>query len=121
MGLALGLRRLAVSQWSWRLRHLPRRPDLERERRRHGHEAAKAPTCSRSGTRPTKGQGIPELFEQFDWAAGGRLEVLGKNPKCAGYQVMAAGEGIEKWEATIIYPKETLLQIFSTSIRNPGW
>lgn len=60
-------------------------------------------------------QGIPELFEQFDWSAGGRIEVLGKHPKCAGYQILAAGEGIEKWEATIIYPKQTLLEINSTN------
>jgi Putative beta barrel porin-7 (BBP7) len=59
------------------------------------------------------GQFIPELFEQFDWSAGGRIEVLGKNPKCAGYQIMAAGEGIEKWEASIIYPKEFIFQEFS--------
>ncbi len=57
------------------------------------------------------GQGIPELFEQFDWAAGGRVSVTGKHPKYAGYQVQAAGEGIEKWEAMIVYPKQTLEEI----------
>src|SRR5262245_34407439 len=57
------------------------------------------------------GQGIPELFEQFDWAGGGRVSVTGKYPRCAGYQVQAAGEGIEKWEAVIDYPKQTLEEI----------
>jgi len=52
-------------------------------------------------------QGIPELFEQFDWAPGGRLNIVGKHPKWAGYQVHAAMEGIEKWEAVIVYPKQS--------------
>ena len=57
------------------------------------------------------GQGIPELFEQFDYAPGGRLDVVGKHPRCAGYQVHAAMEGVEKWEAVIVYPKQTLVEV----------
>ena len=58
--------------------------------------------------RPTKARASPSFFEQFDWAAGGASRVVGKHPHCAGYQVQAAGEGIEKWEAMIVYPKQTL-------------
>jgi hypothetical protein len=51
------------------------------------------------------GQGIPALFEQFDYAPGGRVSFIGYYPKCAGYAVHTGFEGIEKWEAGIIYPK----------------
>jgi hypothetical protein len=54
------------------------------------------------------GQQIPELFEQFDYAPGGRVTAVGKYPPWVGYQVHAAYEGIEAWEAAIIYPKLTL-------------
>jgi hypothetical protein len=56
------------------------------------------------------GQGIPELFEQFDYAPGGRLNIVGKHPKYAGYRVHAGIEGVEKWEAVVVYPKQTLEQ-----------
>jgi hypothetical protein len=52
------------------------------------------------------GQQIPDLFEQFDYAPGGRVSFIGYYPRCAGYAVHAGFEGIEKWEAAIIYPKD---------------
>jgi hypothetical protein len=58
------------------------------------------------------GQAIPELLEQFDYAPGGRVSLVGKYPWCAGYQVQAAYEGIEAWEAVVIYPKQELNDIF---------
>lgn len=51
------------------------------------------------------GQGIPELFEQFDYAPGGRVSFIGRYPH-VGYRVQGAYEGVEKWDAVITYPKQ---------------
>jgi hypothetical protein len=50
----------------------------------------------------------PLIREQFDYAVGGRLYLTSILPKCAGYQVQFGYMGVEDWNASIIYPKETI-------------
>jgi hypothetical protein len=47
----------------------------------------------------------PYLTEQFDYAPGGRITFVGKYPPWVGWQGYAVYEGIEAWEAAVIYPK----------------
>lgn len=49
--------------------------------------------------------GDPELTEQFSYGPGGRLSLIGKLPRCAGYRIHFGYEGIEEWNAEIVYPK----------------
>ncbi len=49
----------------------------------------------------------PEVTEQFSHGPGGRLSLIGKLPRCAGYRVHFGYEGIEEWNAEIVYPKFT--------------
>jgi hypothetical protein len=48
----------------------------------------------------------PELTEQFDRGPGGRVYLTGLLPKNVGYQVMAGYEGIEEWNASLLYPEQ---------------
>jgi len=48
---------------------------------------------------------IPRIFDQFDEAPGGRISIIDRYPSCAGYQVQAVYEGIEAWEAAVVFPK----------------
>jgi hypothetical protein len=48
----------------------------------------------------------PEVTEQFDRGPGGRVYLTGLLPKNAGYQMFAGYEGIEEWNAAIVYPEE---------------
>ena len=52
--------------------------------------------------------GVPEVTEQFDRGPGGRVYLTGLLPKNAGYQMFAGYEGIEEWNAAIVYPKVPL-------------
>src|SRR4029079_3632446 len=47
------------------------------------------------------------LVDQFDYGAGGRVFLTGKLPRCCGYQVQAVYEGVEQWNASVAYPKQT--------------
>ena len=49
----------------------------------------------------------PEVFENFDHAVGGRISFIGYMPRWANYNVQAAYEGAEAWNASIVYPKVT--------------
>ncbi len=49
--------------------------------------------------------GMPEVVEQFDRGPGGRVYLTGLMPKSAGYQMFAGYEGIEEWNAAIVYPE----------------
>jgi hypothetical protein len=51
------------------------------------------------------GQGTPQVFDQFDYAAGGRVFFTSEIPHRAGYQIQAGWEGIPEWNASIVYPK----------------
>jgi hypothetical protein len=50
-------------------------------------------------------QGAPQVFDQFDYAAGGRVFFTSEIPHRAGYQIQAGWEGIPEWNASIVYPK----------------
>lgn len=52
-------------------------------------------------------EGAPQVFDQFDFGAGGRVFLTGKLPAYAGYRLQAVYEGIEEWNASIVYPKMT--------------
>jgi hypothetical protein len=50
----------------------------------------------------------PIVYDQFDYAPGGRVSFIGRFPRWAGYEVQAAYEGIEEWNATIVQEKIAL-------------
>jgi hypothetical protein len=47
-----------------------------------------------------------EVTEQFDYGPGGRVFLTGLLPRNVGYQVFAGYEGIEEWNAAIIFEKD---------------
>jgi hypothetical protein len=49
--------------------------------------------------------GTPIITEQFDRGPGGRVYLTGLVPRNVGYQVMAGYEGIEEWNAAIVFPE----------------
>jgi hypothetical protein len=49
----------------------------------------------------------PEVFEDFDHAVGGRVSFMGYMPRWANYNVQAAYEGSEAWNASVVFPKVT--------------
>jgi len=53
------------------------------------------------------GVGDPEVFENFDHAVGGRVSFIGYMPRWTNYNVQAAYEGSESWNASIVFPKVT--------------
>jgi hypothetical protein len=53
-------------------------------------------------------QGSPDVFDQFDYAAGGSVSLTSEIPHRAGYQVQARYEGVEEWNASIVYPQDPL-------------
>ena len=48
----------------------------------------------------------PEFANQFDRGPGGRVYLTGLVPRDVGYQVMAGYEGIEDWNAAVVYPED---------------
>ena len=49
--------------------------------------------------------GRPQVFDQFDYSAGGRVFFTSEIPHRAGYQIQAGWEGIPEWNSSIVYPK----------------
>jgi hypothetical protein len=47
----------------------------------------------------------PDVVEQFDHAVGGRISMTGYMPRWSNYNLQAAFEGSEAWNAAIVYPK----------------
>lgn len=56
----------------------------------------------------------PDVYEQFDRGPGGRVYLTGLVPRNVGYQVMAGYEGIEEWNAAIVYPEQPTFPPFGT-------
>lgn len=56
----------------------------------------------------------PEVIEQFDRGPGGRVYLTGLLPRNVGYQVMAGYEGIEEWNAAIVYDEVPPFPPFGT-------
>lgn len=52
--------------------------------------------------------GIDPGFEQFSYGPGGRVTFASQVSRCAGYDLQAVYEGINDWNASIVYPKEAL-------------
>ena len=46
-------------------------------------------------------------FEQFDHGPGGRITFTSQVGRCTGYDVQAVYEGINDWNASIVFPKAT--------------
>jgi hypothetical protein len=63
-----------------------------------------------NGTEPND----PEVIEQFDRGPGGRVYLTGLVPRNVGYQVMAGYEGIEEWNAAIVYDEVPPFPPFGT-------
>lgn len=53
----------------------------------------------------TGGNQIPEVSNDFDWGAGARVDVTGELPRCTGYWVEGVYEGINEWNASVVFPK----------------
>jgi len=68
----------------------------------------------RMPNKPTVPTGETILFEQFDRGPGGRVYLTGLVPRDVGYQVMAGYEGIEEWNAAIVYPEVPTFPPFSS-------
>jgi hypothetical protein len=64
--------------------------------------------------------GAPIITEQFDRGPGGRVYLTGLVPRNVGYQVMAGYEGIEEWNAAIVFPETPVFPPFDepTTRRN---
>jgi hypothetical protein len=71
-----------------------------------------------SFTGPNVPSGIPNGvdpdFEQFGYGPGGRITFTSQVGNCTGYDVQAAYEGINNWNASIVFPKQPLTPIFYT-------
>jgi hypothetical protein len=48
---------------------------------------------------------VDPLLEQFDHGPGGRVAFLSQVPQHVGYQIHAAYEGVEEWNAAVVFPK----------------
>ena len=48
---------------------------------------------------------LPEVSNDFDWGGGARVDVTGALPHCAGYWVEGVYEGINEWNASVVFPK----------------
>ena len=70
-------------------------------REANGSRSLRKLRCSRS----PRGDPDPEVTEQFDRGPGGRVYLTGLVPRNVGYQVMAGYEGIEEWNAAIVFPE----------------
>lgn len=53
----------------------------------------------------TGGPIAPDVVDQFDEAVGGRVSLTGYMPRWSNYNVQAAFEGVEAWNASIVYPQ----------------
>ena len=58
------------------------------------------------------------MSEQFDRGPGGRVYLTGLVPRNVGYQVMAGYEGIEEWNAAIVYPEQPTFPPFGNRRRD---
>ncbi len=48
---------------------------------------------------------VDPMLEQFDHGPGGRVTFMSQVPSYVGYQMFVAYEGIEEWNASVVYPK----------------
>lgn len=49
--------------------------------------------------------GTVDYNEQFDFSGGGRVFATGLLPRDVGYQVQFGYEGVEEWNAAVVFPK----------------
>jgi hypothetical protein len=54
--------------------------------------------------------GVPQL-EQFSHGPGGRITFTSQIARCAGYDVQAVYEGINDWNASVVFPKTALPEL----------
>jgi len=47
----------------------------------------------------------PEYSNQFDWGGGARVLLTGTLPRGTGYQLQFGYEGVQDWNAAIVYPE----------------
>jgi hypothetical protein len=58
-------------------------------------------------------------FEQFDHAPGARITFTSQVARCTGYDVQAVYEGINNWNASIVFPKQALTVVPNGSTNAP--
>jgi hypothetical protein len=63
---------------------------------------------SGDGTAVGGGTDMPPESENFHYAPGGRVTFTSQISRCAGYDVQAVYEGINDWNADVVFPKEAL-------------
>lgn len=68
------------------------------------------PANAPSGITP----GVEPDFEQFDHGPGGRVTFTSQIGNCTCYDVQAVYEGINDWNASIVFPKQALTPVFYT-------
>lgn len=55
---------------------------------------------------------VDPTFEQFDRGPGGRIVLMSQPSPCVGYQIQAVYEGIEDWDASVVFEKQDLEPTF---------
>ena len=55
--------------------------------------------------------GPPILTNEFDYGGGARVYVTGTLPRCAGYRLQFGYEGVEEWNASVVFPKLTPIPV----------
>ncbi len=53
-------------------------------------------------------EGVDPAFENFSYGPGGRVTFASQVSRCVGYDLQAVYEGINDWNASIVYPKEAI-------------
>lgn len=62
---------------------------------------------------------VPQT-EQFGYGPGGRITFTSQIARCAGYDVQAVYEGINDWNSSIVFPKQTLPDFIQVIPPNPN-
>ena len=57
--------------------------------------------------------GNPDL-EQFGHGPGGRITFTSQVGRCANYDIQAVYEGVNDWDASIVFPKQAITPLFYT-------
>lgn len=66
------------------------------------------PFMSSDGTPAGDGTTQPPFSENFHYGPGGRITFASQIARCTGYDLQAVYEGINDWNASLVFPKEAL-------------
>ncbi len=71
---------------------------------------------SSDGTAVGGGTDMPPESENFHYGPGGRITFTSQVGRCAGYDIQAVYEGVNDWNANVVFPKEALEPVFFSPI-----